>query len=37
MEHDGNYLCWLRVGTGVVMLGHANVDVHRSTARSTSG
>ncbi|HEV3225217.1 MAG TPA: VOC family protein [Acidimicrobiales bacterium] len=28
MEFDGNYLCWLRVGTGVVMLGHANVDVH---------
>ena len=27
-EHDGKYLCWLRVGTGVVMLGHANVDVH---------
>jgi uncharacterized glyoxalase superfamily protein PhnB len=27
-EFDGNYLCWLRVGTGVVMLGHANVDVH---------
>jgi uncharacterized glyoxalase superfamily protein PhnB len=28
MEHDGKYLCWLRVGTGVVMLGHANPDVH---------
>ena len=28
-EHDGKYLCWLRVGTGVVMLGHANVDVHQ--------
>ena len=28
MEFDGNYLCWLRVGTGVVMLGHANVEVH---------
>ncbi len=27
-EFDGNYLCWLRVGTGVVMLGHANVDIH---------
>ena len=27
-EFDGNYLCWLRIGTGVVMLGHANVDVH---------
>ena len=28
-EHDGNYLCWLRIGSGVVMLGHANVEVHR--------
>jgi uncharacterized glyoxalase superfamily protein PhnB len=28
-EHDGKYLCWLRTGTGVVMLGRANVDVHR--------
>ncbi|MEO5899654.1 MAG: VOC family protein [Ilumatobacteraceae bacterium] len=28
MEFDGNALCWLRIGTGVVMLGHANVDVH---------
>ena len=27
-EHDGNYLCWLRLGTGVVMIGHANPDVH---------
>jgi PhnB protein len=29
MEFDGNCLCWLRVGTGVVMLGRANPDVHR--------
>jgi uncharacterized glyoxalase superfamily protein PhnB len=27
-EFDGNCLCWLRIGTGVVMLGHVNVDVH---------
>jgi uncharacterized glyoxalase superfamily protein PhnB len=27
-EFDGKYLCWMRVGTGVVMIGHANVDVH---------
>jgi uncharacterized glyoxalase superfamily protein PhnB len=27
-EHDGNHLCWLQLGTGVVMLGHANTDVH---------
>ena len=28
MEFDGKYLCWLRVGTGVVMVSHANVDIH---------
>jgi uncharacterized glyoxalase superfamily protein PhnB len=28
MEHDGKYLCWLRLGTGVVMVGHANAEVH---------
>jgi uncharacterized glyoxalase superfamily protein PhnB len=28
-EHDGNHLCWLRLGTGLVMVGRANVDVHR--------
>jgi uncharacterized glyoxalase superfamily protein PhnB len=28
VEHDGDYLCWLRLGTGVVMISHANVDVH---------
>jgi PhnB protein len=28
MEFDGNFLCWMRVGTGVVMIGHANTDVH---------
>ncbi len=27
-EFDGKYLCWLRIGTGVVMLGRANPDVH---------
>jgi uncharacterized glyoxalase superfamily protein PhnB len=27
-EHDGKYLCWLRMGTGVVMVGHLNVEVH---------
>ena len=29
MEFDGQYLCWMRVGSGVVMLGHANAEVHR--------
>jgi uncharacterized glyoxalase superfamily protein PhnB len=28
MEFEGKYLCWLRIGTGVVMLGRANTDVH---------
>jgi RNA polymerase sigma factor (sigma-70 family) len=28
MEFGGHYLCWMRVGTGVVMIGHANADVH---------
>jgi len=28
LEFNGNHLCWLRMGTGMVMLGHANVDVH---------
>ena len=28
LEFDGKYLCWLRMGTGMVMLSHANVDVH---------
>jgi PhnB protein len=28
-EHGGTYLCWMRIGTGVVMISHANVDVHR--------
>jgi uncharacterized glyoxalase superfamily protein PhnB len=28
MEFDGKYLCWLRIGSGVVMLGRANTDVH---------
>jgi uncharacterized glyoxalase superfamily protein PhnB len=27
-EFDGKFLCWMRVGTGVVMIGHANADVH---------
>jgi uncharacterized glyoxalase superfamily protein PhnB len=28
MEFEGKFLCWLRVGTGVVMLGRANPEVH---------
>jgi uncharacterized glyoxalase superfamily protein PhnB len=29
MESGGHYLAWLKMGTGVVMLGHTNADVHR--------
>lgn len=29
MEFDGNFLCWLKVGTGVVMVGQANVEIHQ--------
>jgi uncharacterized glyoxalase superfamily protein PhnB len=28
MEMGDHCLCWMRVGTGVFMLGHANTDVH---------
>ncbi len=28
LEFDGHYLCWLQMGTGIVMVTHANVDVH---------
>jgi uncharacterized glyoxalase superfamily protein PhnB len=28
LEHGGHMLAWLRVGSGVVMIGHANTDVH---------
>ena len=28
MENGDHALCWLRLGTGVVMLGRANTDVH---------
>ena len=29
MEFNGHALAWLRMGTGIVMVGHANADVHR--------
>jgi PhnB protein len=28
-EHEDSMLAWLRVGDGVVMIGHANAEVHR--------
>lgn len=36
-EHDGKFLCWLRIGTGVVMLGHANPDIHHIHSPRESG
>ena len=29
LEFDGKYLCWMRSGTGMVMITHPNEDVHR--------
>lgn len=29
MEHDDHMLAWLRLGEGMLMIGHANHDVHR--------
>ena len=29
MEHDDHMLAWLRLGDGIVMIGHANHDIHR--------
>ena len=29
VEHDGHMLAWIRMGDGVVMLGHAQHDIHR--------
>jgi uncharacterized glyoxalase superfamily protein PhnB len=28
-EHDDSMMAWLRVGDGVVMIGHANAEIHR--------
>ena len=27
-EFDGKHLCWMRIGTGIVMVSHLNVEVH---------
>jgi uncharacterized glyoxalase superfamily protein PhnB len=29
LEHDDHVLAWLRLGSGMVMIGHANHDIHR--------
>jgi PhnB protein len=36
-EHDDIMLAWLRVGSGVVMIGRANADVHRIHSPRTVG
>ncbi len=37
MEPDEHMLAWLRVGNGVVMIGHANAPIHRIHSPSTIG
>jgi uncharacterized glyoxalase superfamily protein PhnB len=37
MEHGDNMLAWLRVGNGVLMIGHANAEVHRIHSPRTIG
>lgn len=37
MEFGGQYLCWLRLGTGMVMVGHANADVHQIHSPADAG
>jgi len=37
MEQGDTMLAWLRTGTGVVMIGHANEEVHQITSPQTVG
>jgi PhnB protein len=37
VEHDDTMLAWLQVGTGVVMVGHANEDIHRIVSPQSVG
>lgn len=37
MEFDGQYLCWLRLGTGMVMVGHTNAEVHQIYSPTNAG
>jgi uncharacterized glyoxalase superfamily protein PhnB len=37
MESDESILAWLQVGDGVVMIGHANAEVHRIHSPRTLG
>jgi uncharacterized glyoxalase superfamily protein PhnB len=36
-EHDDSMLAWLRVGDGVVMIGHANAEIHQIHSPRTIG
>ena len=36
-EHDGHMLGWLRMGGGMLMVGHANAEVHRIHSPRTIG
>jgi PhnB protein len=36
-EHDGQMLAWLRIGGGMLMIGHANADIHRIHSPRTIG
>jgi uncharacterized glyoxalase superfamily protein PhnB len=37
MEHGDHLLAWLRAGTGVVMIGHANEEVHQISSPQAAG
>jgi uncharacterized glyoxalase superfamily protein PhnB len=37
MEHGEHCLAWLTIGSGTVMLGHTNLDVHRIASPRTAG
>ena len=37
MESEESMLAWLRVGNGVVMIGHANAEIHRIHSPRTTG
>lgn len=37
MEFGGQYLCWLRLGTGMVMVGRSDADVHQIHSPTDAG
>lgn len=36
-EHDGHYLAWFRIGTGMVMVGHTNAEIHHIHSPTQTG